>query len=63
MTELNKVYARIVVGEIIAECESPPQAGRNGELAIEMMGKCQSVIVKIIEAQRATGQAPEGNRP
>ena len=54
----NKVYARVVCGEIVADCEAPSQYASNGDLAIKMLNECAQRVIEIIKAQEPKEPKP-----
>ncbi len=48
---MEKIYARVVVGEIVVECEAPKQYSDNGGEAVKMLRVCADKAEKILIKQ------------
>lgn len=51
----TRIYARVVVGEIVVDCEAPMHAAGNAEHAVKMMRACAD------EAERLLIQKQKGD--
>ena len=47
-----RIYARVVIGEIVVDCEAPAQRNSNGEMAIEMMHACADKAERLFKASQ-----------
>lgn len=48
---VQRIYARVVVGEIVVDCEAPIQYASNTEASIKMLMACADKAVEIIKAK------------
>ncbi len=60
-TMSEKIYARVVVGEIVVECEAPKQYSGNAAEAVAMMKACaekaERILIEQLKPVRSEGKA------